>query len=75
MARAIKSLAAALALALLFCGCEKAPSIQPAGGEEQPSLTFTGFSARGTRLGVLEWEAQAATARSTARSARPMPSR
>jgi LPS export ABC transporter protein LptC len=62
MAGRVKSLAAALALALLLSGCEKAPSIQPAGGEEQPSLTFMGFSARGTRLGVLEWEAQAATA-------------
>jgi LPS export ABC transporter protein LptC len=62
MGSKLKSMAAALALALLIAGCEKAPSIQSAGGEEQPSLTFMGFSARGTRLGVLEWEAQAATA-------------
>ncbi len=57
-----RCLALAAALALLLCGCEKAPDVPVPGGEEQPSLIFTGFSARGTRLGVLEWEARAATA-------------
>jgi LPS export ABC transporter protein LptC len=51
-----------LALALLLAGCEKAPNTPAPGGEEQPNLTFAGFNARGTRLGVVEWEAQAATA-------------
>jgi LPS export ABC transporter protein LptC len=32
------------------------------GGEEKPSLIFTGFTARGTRLGALDWEARARTA-------------
>jgi LPS export ABC transporter protein LptC len=60
----LKSMTILLGLALLLAlaGCEKAPRVAANKGEEQPSLTFEGFSARGTRLGQLEWEAQAATA-------------
>lgn len=52
-----------MAIALAFvAGCEQAPQPRGKTGEEKPGLIFTGFTARGTRLGVLDWEASARTA-------------
>jgi LPS export ABC transporter protein LptC len=50
------------ALIVFLAGCERAPQAPNQQGEEKPGLIFTGFTARGTRLGVLDWEASARTA-------------
>jgi len=51
-----------LACLLGLAGCEKPPVAPAQTGEEQPPLTFTGFTARGTHGATLDWEANADTA-------------
>ena len=59
-----KALALIIALLALSAGCEAPlPSAEARAAQDQPSLVFEGFKARGTFKGVKQWEAEATRAK------------